>query len=105
MGVGGSRLTWSDKEVTMQYLELKGGDRGDFKLLGDVIEVLGCLLEAHFGEETNEKYKVSPKTEEEKGTQTLETVSQLLVTASEHQRDGVRKFETASGLNSNIVKP
>ncbi|GJT63480.1 hypothetical protein Tco_1007013 [Tanacetum coccineum] len=45
MGVGGSRLTWSDKEVTMQYLELKGGDRGDFKLLGDVIEVLGCLLE------------------------------------------------------------
>ncbi|GJV74969.1 hypothetical protein Tco_1506553 [Tanacetum coccineum] len=29
----------------MQYLELKGGDRGACKLLGDVIEVLGCLLE------------------------------------------------------------
>ncbi|GJV47505.1 hypothetical protein Tco_1437717 [Tanacetum coccineum] len=44
-GLGGSRLTWSDKEVTMQYLELKGSDRGTCKLLGDVIEVLGCLLE------------------------------------------------------------
>ncbi|GJV87752.1 hypothetical protein Tco_1531690, partial [Tanacetum coccineum] len=33
-----------DKEVTMQYLELKRGDRGACKLLGDVIEVLGCLL-------------------------------------------------------------
>ncbi|GJU74816.1 hypothetical protein Tco_1266221 [Tanacetum coccineum] len=44
-GLGGSRLTWGDKEVTMQYLELKGGDRGSCKLLGDVIEVLGCLLE------------------------------------------------------------
>ncbi|GJZ76324.1 DNA helicase, partial [Tanacetum coccineum] len=44
-GLGGSRLTWGDKEVTMQYLELKGGDRGACKLLGDVIEVLGCLLE------------------------------------------------------------
>ncbi|GJZ02938.1 hypothetical protein Tco_0520899, partial [Tanacetum coccineum] len=40
-----SRLTWGDKEVTMQYLELKGGDRGACKLLGDDIEVLGCLLE------------------------------------------------------------
>ncbi|GKB33733.1 hypothetical protein Tco_0873134 [Tanacetum coccineum] len=40
-GLGGSRLTWGDKEVTMQYLELKGGDRGACKLLGDVIEVLG----------------------------------------------------------------
>ncbi|GJW79458.1 hypothetical protein Tco_0143433 [Tanacetum coccineum] len=44
-GLGGSRLTWGDKEVTMQYLEPKGGDRGACKLLGDVIEVLGCLLE------------------------------------------------------------
>ncbi|GJZ43755.1 hypothetical protein Tco_0591010 [Tanacetum coccineum] len=44
-GLGGSRLTWGDKEVTMQYLELKGGDRGVCKMLGDVLEVLGCLLE------------------------------------------------------------
>ncbi|GKA00881.1 hypothetical protein Tco_0673546 [Tanacetum coccineum] len=29
----------------MQYLDLKDGDRGAYKLLGDVIEVLGCLLE------------------------------------------------------------
>ncbi|GKE21557.1 hypothetical protein Tco_1433069 [Tanacetum coccineum] len=29
----------------MKYLELKGGDRGAYKLLGDVIEVLGCFLE------------------------------------------------------------
>ncbi|GJY85687.1 hypothetical protein Tco_0499713 [Tanacetum coccineum] len=39
------QLSSGDKEVTMQYLELKGGDRGACKLLGDVIEVLGCLLE------------------------------------------------------------
>ncbi|GKA65761.1 hypothetical protein Tco_0765468 [Tanacetum coccineum] len=39
------------------------------------------------------------KVEEEKGTQTLETASQLLVTASKHLRDDVKKFETASGLN------
>ncbi|GJW53057.1 hypothetical protein Tco_0097142 [Tanacetum coccineum] len=43
-GHGGS-ATKGDKEVTMQYLELKGGDKGACKLLGDVIEVLGCLLE------------------------------------------------------------
>ncbi|GJZ83685.1 hypothetical protein Tco_0648858 [Tanacetum coccineum] len=41
----GLHLTWGDKEVTMKYLELKGGDRGAYKLLGDVIEVLGCFLE------------------------------------------------------------
>ncbi|GJW57303.1 hypothetical protein Tco_0104034 [Tanacetum coccineum] len=36
------------KEVTrrcLEALELKGGDGGAFKLLGDVIEVLGFLLE------------------------------------------------------------
>ncbi|GKC32985.1 hypothetical protein Tco_1040279 [Tanacetum coccineum] len=36
------------KEVTrrcLEALELKGGDGGACKLLGDVIEVLGCLLE------------------------------------------------------------
>ncbi|GKF02414.1 hypothetical protein Tco_0029337, partial [Tanacetum coccineum] len=37
------------------------------------------------------------KVEEEKGTQTLETAS--LVTASDYQRDGVRKFKMTSGLN------
>ncbi|GJY83629.1 hypothetical protein Tco_0497005 [Tanacetum coccineum] len=45
VGVLGGSATKGDKEVTMQYLELKGGDRGACKLLGDVIEVLGCLLE------------------------------------------------------------
>ncbi|GJU81491.1 reverse transcriptase domain-containing protein [Tanacetum coccineum] len=39
------------------------------------------------------------KVEEEKGTSTLETASQSLVTALDHQRDGVRNFEMASGLN------
>ncbi|GJW57107.1 hypothetical protein Tco_0103838 [Tanacetum coccineum] len=39
------------------------------------------------------------KVKEEKGTLTLETASQLLVTTSEHQRDNVIKFKTASGLN------
>ncbi|GJT28012.1 putative reverse transcriptase domain, reverse transcriptase zinc-binding domain protein [Tanacetum coccineum] len=42
---GGGLATKGDKEVTMQYLELKGGDKSACKLLGDVIEVLGCLLE------------------------------------------------------------
>ncbi|GKE08089.1 hypothetical protein Tco_1411640, partial [Tanacetum coccineum] len=55
-GLGGSRLTWGDKEVTMQYLELKGGDRGACKLLGDVIEVLGCLLEVLDGYYIDENY-------------------------------------------------
>ncbi|GKA24377.1 copia protein [Tanacetum coccineum] len=36
-GLGGSRLTTSDKEVTKQDLVLKGGDRGACKLLGDVM--------------------------------------------------------------------
>ncbi|GJT83232.1 hypothetical protein Tco_1057574 [Tanacetum coccineum] len=31
------RLVWGDKEVTIQYLELKGGDRGACKLLGDMV--------------------------------------------------------------------
>nr|GEU99376.1 hypothetical protein [Tanacetum cinerariifolium] len=39
------------------------------------------------------------KVKEEKGTHTLETASQLLMMASDHQRDGVRKFGTASRLN------
>ncbi|GJV38886.1 hypothetical protein Tco_1417326 [Tanacetum coccineum] len=39
------------------------------------------------------------KVEEEKVTPTLETASQPLVTASEFQNDGVRNFETATGLN------
>ncbi|GKC81493.1 hypothetical protein Tco_1137210 [Tanacetum coccineum] len=39
-GLGGSRLTTSDKEVTKQDLVLKGGDRGTFKLLGDVMVIL-----------------------------------------------------------------
>nr|GEU83166.1 MAK10-like protein [Tanacetum cinerariifolium] len=39
------------------------------------------------------------KVKEEKGTQTLETASQPLVTTSNHQSDGVRNFETASRLN------
>ncbi|GJY94266.1 hypothetical protein Tco_0510627 [Tanacetum coccineum] len=39
-GLGGSRLTTSDKEVTKQDLMLKGGDRGACKLLGDV----KCIL-------------------------------------------------------------
>ncbi|GKE51265.1 hypothetical protein Tco_1486421, partial [Tanacetum coccineum] len=39
-GLGGSRLTTSDKEVTKQDLVLKGGDRGACKLLGDVMVML-----------------------------------------------------------------
>ncbi|GJZ98133.1 hypothetical protein Tco_0670586 [Tanacetum coccineum] len=39
------------------------------------------------------------KVEEEKGTQTLETASQLLMRALDHQGDVVKKFETASRLN------
>ncbi|GJT56978.1 hypothetical protein Tco_0992032 [Tanacetum coccineum] len=39
-GLGGSRLTTSDKEVTKQDLLLKGGDRGACKLLGDVMVML-----------------------------------------------------------------
>ncbi|GKA10194.1 hypothetical protein Tco_0689627 [Tanacetum coccineum] len=49
-GLGGSRITSGDK-VTIQYLELKGGDRGACKLLGESIrgarmpclESFGCL--------------------------------------------------------------
>ncbi|GJS39568.1 hypothetical protein Tco_0564611 [Tanacetum coccineum] len=52
-----------------------------------------------FGEKQTRLQLYTKVKEEEKGTRTLETASQLLVTASEHQRDGVRKFETASGLN------
>ncbi|GKA68732.1 hypothetical protein Tco_0768649 [Tanacetum coccineum] len=61
-GLGGSRLTWGDKEVTMQYLELKGGDRGACKLLGDVIEVLGCLLEGWLRIEKDKEAKRSKTT-------------------------------------------
>ncbi|GJR30870.1 hypothetical protein Tco_1107102 [Tanacetum coccineum] len=45
VGVLRDSTTKGDKEVTMQYLDLKGGDRGACKLLGYVIEVLGYLLE------------------------------------------------------------
>ncbi|GKE85731.1 hypothetical protein Tco_1559473, partial [Tanacetum coccineum] len=38
-GLGGSRLTTSDKEVTKQDLVLKSGDRGDFKLLGNMVVI------------------------------------------------------------------
>ncbi|GJS29845.1 hypothetical protein Tco_0490465 [Tanacetum coccineum] len=51
-GLRGSRLTWGDKVVTMKYLELQGGDRDACKLLGHVIEVLGCLLEVSRDKET-----------------------------------------------------
>ncbi|GJR38839.1 hypothetical protein Tco_1214523 [Tanacetum coccineum] len=41
-GLGGVwALIWGDKEVTMQYLVLKGGDRGACKLLGDVMVMQG----------------------------------------------------------------
>ncbi|GJU33190.1 hypothetical protein Tco_1176779 [Tanacetum coccineum] len=53
---------------------------------------------AHLGKKRT-RLQLYTKVKEEKGTRTLETASQLLVTASEHQRDGVRKFETASELN------
>ncbi|GKB97770.1 hypothetical protein Tco_0983907 [Tanacetum coccineum] len=43
-GLGGVRLIWGDKEVTMQYLVLKGGDRGACKLLGDVMVMQGRCL-------------------------------------------------------------
>ncbi|GJZ57536.1 anthranilate synthase alpha subunit 2, chloroplastic-like protein isoform X1 [Tanacetum coccineum] len=39
-GLGGSRLTISDKEVTKQDLVIKGGDSGACKLLGDVMVML-----------------------------------------------------------------
>ncbi|GJY92914.1 hypothetical protein Tco_0508696, partial [Tanacetum coccineum] len=81
----------------------------------DEVSSLGWHLEeidvtwAHLGKKRT-RLQLYTKVEEEKGTQTLETASQLLVTASEHQRDGVRKFEMASGLNrhsetlENLVK-
>ncbi|GJV01891.1 hypothetical protein Tco_1335460 [Tanacetum coccineum] len=40
-GLGGVWLIWGNKEVTMQYLVLKGGDRGACKLLGDVMVMQG----------------------------------------------------------------
>ncbi|GJX55039.1 hypothetical protein Tco_0284936 [Tanacetum coccineum] len=71
-GLGGSRLTWGDKEVTMKYLELKGGDRGACKMLGYVIEVPGCLLEelgclkwTENGYDTERKFTSCDKDEEE----------------------------------------
>ncbi|GJY19919.1 hypothetical protein Tco_0392485 [Tanacetum coccineum] len=39
-GLGGVQLIWGDKEVTMQYLVLKGSDRGACKPLGDVMVML-----------------------------------------------------------------
>ncbi|GKC07906.1 hypothetical protein Tco_0999516, partial [Tanacetum coccineum] len=39
-GLGGPRITTSDKVVTKQDLVLKGGDRGACKLLGDVMVML-----------------------------------------------------------------
>ncbi|GKE53006.1 hypothetical protein Tco_1488162, partial [Tanacetum coccineum] len=51
-GLGGVRLIWGDKEVTMQYLVLKSGDGGACKvlgwLIGDVMVMQGrcmrCLV-------------------------------------------------------------
>ncbi|GJX74442.1 ATP-dependent DNA helicase PIF1-like protein [Tanacetum coccineum] len=44
-GLGGVQLIWGDKEVTMQYLVLKGSDRGACKPLGDVMVMLeSCLV-------------------------------------------------------------
>ncbi|GKD98285.1 hypothetical protein Tco_1382182, partial [Tanacetum coccineum] len=39
-GLGESRQTTSDKEVTKQDLVLKSGDKGDSKFLGDVMVML-----------------------------------------------------------------
>ncbi|GJW16243.1 hypothetical protein Tco_0020376 [Tanacetum coccineum] len=49
--------------------------------------------------EKRTRLQLYTKVEEEKGTQTLETASQLLMTASDYQRDDIRKFEIALGLN------
>ncbi|GKA98038.1 putative reverse transcriptase domain-containing protein, partial [Tanacetum coccineum] len=43
-GLGGSRLTTSDKEVIKQDLVLKGGNRGAYKLLGDVMVMLAMWI-------------------------------------------------------------
>ncbi|GKB85755.1 hypothetical protein Tco_0958027 [Tanacetum coccineum] len=53
---------------------------------------------AHLGKK-RKRLQLYTKVEEEKGTQTLEMASQILVTASDHQSDGVRKIKTASRLN------
>ncbi|GJY52072.1 hypothetical protein Tco_0442919 [Tanacetum coccineum] len=53
---------------------------------------------AHLGKKRT-RLQLYTKFEEEMGTQTLETASKILVTPLDHQRDGVRKIETASGLN------
>nr|GEY98988.1 hypothetical protein [Tanacetum cinerariifolium] len=65
---------------------------------------LGWLLEeihvtwAYLGKKRT-RLQLYTKVKEDKGTQTLETASQLFVTASDHQRDGVKKIKTPSGLN------
>nr|GEX45542.1 reverse transcriptase domain-containing protein [Tanacetum cinerariifolium] len=53
---------------------------------------------AHLGK-TRTNLQLYIKVEEEKGTHTLETTSQSLVTTSEHQSDGITKIKTVSGLN------
>ncbi|GKD20866.1 hypothetical protein Tco_1222569, partial [Tanacetum coccineum] len=72
------------------------------------IDVENPNVEMAFGGNTRElgsfrekrtRLQLYTKVEEEKGTQTLETASQLLMTASDYQRDDIRKFEIALGLN------
>nr|GEY68401.1 hypothetical protein [Tanacetum cinerariifolium] len=63
-----------------------------------VKEAKDRLIEQLIGKKQT-RLQLYTKDEEEKGTQTLETASKLLVTLSEHLRDGIRKFETAPGLN------
>nr|GEW45783.1 hypothetical protein [Tanacetum cinerariifolium] len=68
-----------------------------FRALGLLLEEIHVTL-AHLGKKWT-RLQLYTKVEEEKGTHTLDTATQLLVTTSEHQRDGVRKIEMASGLN------
>ncbi|GJV60525.1 reverse transcriptase domain-containing protein [Tanacetum coccineum] len=89
-------MMWTDlkKKMTAKYCPRNEIKKIEAKMWN--LKVKGT--DAHLGKKRT-RLQVYTKVEEEKGTQTLETALQLLVTASEHQRDGVRKFETASGLN------
>ncbi|GJU58311.1 hypothetical protein Tco_1236077 [Tanacetum coccineum] len=110
-GVGGPRMrkgSCDDREGERASWCLRHNDGGLilYQAYGNLyaMTALGWLLEethvtwAHLGKKWM-RLQLYTKVKEEKSTQTLETVSQSLVMASDHQSDGVRKIKTASGLN------
>ncbi|GJX18298.1 retrovirus-related pol polyprotein from transposon TNT 1-94 [Tanacetum coccineum] len=85
------------KEVTrwcLEALELKGGNGGTCKLLGDVIEVLGCLLEVLASEEDSDPEQAQKDKDMQKN----------LALIAKYFKKTLQSYNNTSELPQNTVK-